>query len=149
MDKYLTSVVSVRQNFASLFERTPHSIKPLDGMRAFAVLMCVFFHKIAYWVKLDTQFFAACAQQTHNPLTKMLYHGDLGVDMLFTLSGFLIANSIFRECQKTNSSEIDYNAFVWKRFARLYLPLFVYLVFFDITKFLWPLTEYLLNFTMF
>lgn len=68
----------------------------LDGLRAIAVMSVVFYH-----LNLSG-FFAG---------------GFLGVDIFFTLSGFLITSLLLREVDARG--RIDLKAFYWRRFWRL------------------------------
>ena len=51
--------------------------------------------------------------------------GELGVDIFFVLSGFLISFILLRECQKYNGM-IDIALFYKSRFFRLWPALLVY-----------------------
>jgi peptidoglycan/LPS O-acetylase OafA/YrhL len=77
-------------------------ISALDGLRGFAVLAVLFAHTIAV------------------PIS-----GHIGVDIFFTLSGFLISSQLYDELDRTSS--IDLARFYWKRCVRL-LPAFFALV---------------------
>jgi peptidoglycan/LPS O-acetylase OafA/YrhL len=57
--------------------------------------------------------------QKINPLR----NGDLGVDIFFVLSGFLIADILIREIRK--HGHIDYFHFLRSRFLRIWPALFV------------------------
>ena len=60
-------------------------------------------------------------------MTSPIITGDLGVDLFFVLSGFLIAYIIFKEMDK-NDGEISIFDFYRSRFLRLW-PALAYLVF--------------------
>ena len=71
----------------------------LDGLRGFAVLAVLFYHTL-----------------------QVPSSGALGVDVFFTLSGFLISSQLFAEIDKTRTIKIG--IFYLKRCARL-IPAFV------------------------
>ncbi|MDG5466833.1 acyltransferase [Deltaproteobacteria bacterium IMCC39524] len=85
----------------------------LDGIRAVAVMWVVFYH----CPKLDI------------PIIKELQGmGDLGVDLFFVLSGFLITTLILREQPASLADRLK--GFYWRRALRIfpvyYLAIFVY-----------------------
>lgn len=79
-------------------------IPQLDHIRFFAALLVMLFHI------------------SHNDLTKSL-HFDVGVDLFFTLSGF-----IFFLIAEGNGKAISYGKFIYNRFLRIY-PLVIVLFF--------------------
>ena len=74
-------------------------IAPIDGLRGFAVLVVFVYHTLGI------------------PLS-----GDIGVDIFFTMSGFLISSQIFNELEKTNS--VNLINFYLNRITRL-IPAFL------------------------
>ncbi|MBS1793182.1 MAG: acyltransferase [Acidobacteria bacterium] len=76
-------------------------IPSLDGMRAVAVLLVVFFHAIHILPGLQPY----------------LNGGFLGVDVFFVLSGFLITSILLQEFDRTGS--ISFKNFYVRRFLRL------------------------------
>ena len=54
-----------------------------------------------------------------NPVVKFLGTGDLGVDIFFTISGFLIAFILLKECDKYEG-KIDWYNFMRGRFWRIW-----------------------------
>lgn len=54
-------------------------------------------------------------------------HGDLGVDLFFVLSGFLISFILMKECKKYNG-KIDYLHFIRSRYLRLAPMIYVMMV---------------------
>ncbi|KJH77457.1 acyltransferase family protein [Pseudomonas sp. ES3-33] len=71
-------------------------ITPIDGLRGFAVLVVFVYHTLGI------------------PLS-----GDIGVDIFFTMSGFLISSQIFNEIKRTNT--INIVKFYLNRIVRLIL----------------------------
>ena len=69
--------------------------KALDGLRGIAVAAVLVYHAELGW----------------------LNGGFLGVDLFFTLSGYLITSILLSERERTGS--IDYRNFIWRRFRRL------------------------------
>lgn len=67
---------------------------PLDGLRAVAIACVIAFH-----------------------FTPFAPGGDLGVDLFFVLSGFLITTLLIDEVRRRGS--VDLVAFYWRRFFRL------------------------------
>ena len=76
--------------------------RDLDGIRAIAVLLVLFFH-------VDFSFFKA---------------GFIGVDIFFTISGFLISGIVLREAQ---SSGFSFKKFYIRRATRL-LPAYLFML---------------------
>jgi peptidoglycan/LPS O-acetylase OafA/YrhL len=79
-------------------------IPQLDHIRFFAALLVIFFHV------------------AHNSLTQKL-HFEVGVDLFFTLSGF-----IFFLIAENSNKDILYGKFIYNRFLRIY-PLVIVLFF--------------------
>jgi peptidoglycan/LPS O-acetylase OafA/YrhL len=80
-------------------------IPGLDGVRAIAVTCVILFHAGIY---------------------NLLPGGYLGVDVFFTLSGFLITSLILNEIESTGS--FDLMGFIKRRFKRLY-PALLFVIF--------------------
>lgn len=57
-----------------------------------------------------------------------MQHGDLGVDMFFVLSGFLISFILYKECDKYQG-QIDYFNFIRSRFLRLWPMILLYTIY--------------------
>ncbi|MDP2259354.1 MAG: acyltransferase [Caulobacter sp.] len=79
------------------------NIRPLTALRFFAAMWVVLFH---YWPKLDVGFTPTLVEK-----------GYLGVELFFTLSGFILCHvylSAFGE------GRFRYGDFLWNRLARVY-----------------------------
>lgn len=79
------------------------NIRPLTSLRFFAALWVVLYH---YWPKLDVGF-----------TPQLVEKGYLGVELFFTLSGFILCHvylSAFGE------GRFRYGDFLWNRLARVY-----------------------------
>ena len=91
-------------------------IAPLDGFRAIAVLLVVAFH---YFSDLAMQPDMAWLYPFGNTFaaTPFLKFGNLGVDLFFMVSGFVIAMTL-----ATSRNPVE---FAFKRFARLFPAMFL------------------------
>ncbi|OQP66933.1 hypothetical protein A3860_00810 [Niastella vici] len=88
----------------------------INSLRAFAVLIVIFFHGI-------TEVF--CREHGYYYPFK---NGFLGVDLFFVLSGFLITNVLIREYLLTG--KVSIKNFYIRRILRLYPPIIVAIVIF-------------------
>ncbi|MEZ5425865.1 MAG: acyltransferase [Pyrinomonadaceae bacterium] len=106
-------------------EKVEFSYVPsLDGLRAVAVLMVVFFHAILVFPAFQTGFSG----------------GFLGVDVFFVLSGFLITSILLKEFDKTQN--INLPNFYLRRFLRLMPAYWFHLaVLFFLGRFLFSSSE--------
>ena len=95
-------------------------IKPLDGVRGFAVLMVMFFHYNL--VSYDTIF---------NGLSSIMKFGQTGVTLFFVLSGFLITRILIKAKQAGNY----FKNFYIRRTLRIFPLYYFYLL---ITYFIFP-----------
>ncbi|MGD0348599.1 MAG: acyltransferase [Terracidiphilus sp.] len=86
-----------------------HHLESLDGIRGIAILMVFFFH---YYPR-----------NTHNPVALLSGLGWLGVDLFFTLSGFLITGILY----DTASQAHFFRNFYVRRALRL-LPVYFIVV---------------------
>jgi peptidoglycan/LPS O-acetylase OafA/YrhL len=91
----------------------------LDGLRAVSILAVVWHH-------------------THEgfPGWPITYHGFLGVDLFFVISGFLIVTLLLRERRKTGTTSLK--NFYIRRFLRIFPPYYATLVFVGAVAFLKP-----------
>ncbi|QEY73560.1 acyltransferase family protein [Pseudomonas denitrificans (nom. rej.)] len=80
------------------------NLPALDGLRAIAVILVMFFHSRAPFLK----------------------QGLIGVDVFFVISGFLITCLLRKELQQR--ADIKLRSFYWRRFLRLTPPLILLLV---------------------
>lgn len=98
----------------------------LDGLRAISILIVIFFH--AFLFSKDMVLPADGLQQLSESLPVWLgwiRRGDLGVDVFFVLSAFLIGSQLFYEKEKTE--QINFRYFYLKRLFRIY-PLYLTLL---------------------
>jgi peptidoglycan/LPS O-acetylase OafA/YrhL len=79
------------------------NIRPLTALRFFAALWVVLYH---YWPKLDVAFTPA-----------LVTKGYLGVELFFTLSGFILCHVYLTAF---GEGRFRYGDFLWNRLARVY-----------------------------
>lgn len=106
--------------FFRLFQRPTHNYKPIDGIRAIAVLWVIIFHS---WLFQYNDFIEVSDAIFDNPFLIWISKGDLGVDLFFVISGFLIGTILFKEFKKTNS--LNFKNFYTRRILRL-MPVYVF-----------------------
>jgi peptidoglycan/LPS O-acetylase OafA/YrhL len=106
---------AVGPNLRGLLAAPPGRLAPLDGLRAIAVLWVVAFHGVLF---LGPHVPAAeLPGLVAHPLAHLALQGDLGVDLFFVLSGFLIARMLLAERER--SGAIALPRFWWRRVLRL------------------------------
>lgn len=101
-------------SFSNLFNRPDQNYKVIDGIRAIAILWVIIFH--AWLFQLNT-FPDTITGVFNYPFFIWITRGDLGVDLFFVISGFLIGTILFKEFKK--NSKIDFKKFYLRRFFRL------------------------------
>ena len=96
----------------------------LDGLRAIAILLVLAFHS---WFFLQFAMETKAAFLAYSDslpwLMGFIRRGDIGVDIFFVLSGYLLSWQLFRERQKTG--RINFKKFYLHRVFRIY-PLYVF-----------------------
>lgn len=108
---------------SKLFDRPERNYKVIDGIRAIAILWVIIFH---IWLFHIASFPETCAAITQFPFMVWITKGDLGVDLFFVISGFLIGTILFREYKKTVTLRIK--RFYARRFLRLMPAYFVCMI---------------------
>ena len=88
-----------------------HRLKVLDGLRAIAILLVIGYHYFVRWTPPvgQSNLYPYGGAGAHFWLFK---YGDLGVQIFFVISGFVISMTLFK-CRTIGH-------FFWKRFARLF-----------------------------
>jgi peptidoglycan/LPS O-acetylase OafA/YrhL len=113
---------TLKDNYKALFQRKPSALAPLDGMRFMAVMWVFCLHN-----SMNTFFFFKCLfPEKAMWFWLLLCNGDMGVDIFFVLSGFLIAFVLNREYVKYG--DIDWLHFMKMRVLRIYPAMAVYIV---------------------
>ena len=97
------------------FERPAHNFKAIDGIRAIAVLWVIIFH---IWIFQHNSYPELLGKVAQNPFLVWITKGDLGVDLFFVISGFLIGTILFKEYKKTQT--LNFKSFYLRRFLRLF-----------------------------
>lgn len=97
-----------------LFHRPSYHEPAIDGIRAFAILWVLILHILFF--HFGTFPLQVGALLKHR-LTAWIGRGDLGVDMFFVISGFLIGTILMKEYRK--SKTIRMRRFYFRRFLRL------------------------------
>lgn len=92
-------------------------VPTLDGWRAVAILLVLGAHSEPLTAPLESTFLA--------PLLRVFRRGTLGVDIFFTLSGFLIGSLLLRE--KLRTGRIAVGTYLLRRAFRIFPALWVYL----------------------
>ena len=116
-------------NFKSMFMRKPSALAPLDGMRFMAVLWVLLIHTNMFTYKFYQCLSfnpEAAADDNLHWLWGIFDNGDLGVDIFFVLSGFLITFILSKEYNKYG--DIDWSHFMKMRFLRLYPAYVAFLI---------------------
>lgn len=88
-----------------------HRLKVLDGLRAVAIILVIGYHYFVRW----TPPLASDNFYPYGGFAAQLWlfkYGDLGVELFFIISGFVISMTLFR-CRTIGQ-------FFWKRFSRLF-----------------------------
>ncbi|MDA8762090.1 acyltransferase [Flavobacteriaceae bacterium] len=95
--------------------RPKNNFKAIDGIRAIAVLWVIIFH---IWIFQHNTFPNILGEVAQNPLLVWITKGDLGVDLFFVISGFLIGSILFKEYKRTKT--LNFKSFYLRRFLRLF-----------------------------
>lgn len=123
MAKYLKT--TLKETFIRSSSNANH-YDALDGIRAISILLVLAFHN--YY--LGTALFGDITQgllhfSTNSIFSRITAQGDIGVDLFFVLSGFLITTQLLQENARKNS--INRPWFFAKRLLRIY-PLYAVLI---------------------
>jgi peptidoglycan/LPS O-acetylase OafA/YrhL len=104
-----------------LFSRSSANYAFIDGIRAIAVLWVIFFHAWD-WQPANYAIQSKPAIFNHSILY-WVTKGDLGVDLFFVISGFLIGSILFKEIKNTGT--IHLKKFYTRRMLRL-MPVYIF-----------------------
>ena len=111
---------SPKNNFSALHTPPPNQFRPVDGLRGLSILLVLIIHSFWFLSIFDdkaTEFFYA------SPVwLNWVYNGELGVDIFFVISGFLISSILMAEYRDTGG--IRFSRFYKRRFMRL-MPAYI------------------------
>ena len=125
-----------------LLNRSNSNFAVVDGIRAIAVLWVIFFHA---WLFQQLTIPGFIDNIYNYPLFYWVTKGDLGVDLFFVISGFLIGGIIFKEIK--SSEKFNFKRFYVRRFLRL-SPVYIFAIFLNLltrcmsVRFLWGCLGY-------
>jgi peptidoglycan/LPS O-acetylase OafA/YrhL len=109
-----------------LLNRSNSNFAVIDGIRAIAVLWVIFFHA---WLFQQLTIPGFIDNIYKYPLFYWVTKGDLGVDLFFVISGFLIGGIIFKEIK--SSDTFNFKRFYVRRFLRL-SPVYIFAIFLNL-----------------
>jgi peptidoglycan/LPS O-acetylase OafA/YrhL len=120
----------LKERFFSLNKRRPSALHALDGLRAIAILWVYSYHSIGGFCggKLRDLLVESHKNKPLPILFTPFQNGDLGVDIFFVLSGFLISFILLKETDKYEG-KIDIPNFYRSRCIRLWFAMAPYLLF--------------------
>ena len=106
---------ALRNNFNLLLSPLPGQMRPVDGLRAISILLVLAIHCV--WILAVFDEGAARFFYQAPFWLNWVFNGELGVDVFFVISGFLISSILMSEYQ--SSSSIRFGHFYKRRFMRL------------------------------
>jgi peptidoglycan/LPS O-acetylase OafA/YrhL len=109
----------LRRNWKALTERPAFHDPVIDGVRALAILWVMSYHLVLFHVG---SFTAEAIALAGGRWTQWTSRGDMGVDLFFVISGYLIGTILLTEYR--SSGEIRIPRFYVRRFMRL-TPVYV------------------------
>ena len=108
------------------YDQDKGHLAPLNGVRALSIIFVIAFHGFFFsqYAFSEKELFV---QFSENLPWWLLWirRGDMGVDIFFVLSAFLIGSQLFSEYNR--SSGINFRWFYIKRFLRIY-PLYIFAI---------------------
>lgn len=100
-------------------------IREIDGLRFIAIMLVVLFHLIGYLNA--TVGVAADSVTNQNLLTRLLFHGHYGVQLFFSISGFILALP-FAINRLQGGAPVNLAAYYKRRITRLEPPFILSLI---------------------
>src|SRR6185503_3009293 len=113
--------------FAKLTQRRESNVPIIDGIRALAILWVVFFHA---WIIQVLDMPDYIMGIFNYPFLNWVDRGDLGVDLFFVISGFLIGAIIFKDIKSTGT--FIFRQFYFRRYLRL-TPVYLFAMVLNVT----------------
>jgi peptidoglycan/LPS O-acetylase OafA/YrhL len=104
----------LRRNWQALLVRPPFHDPVVDGVRALAILWVMSYHLVLFHLGSFTTEALAIAT---GPWTQWTSRGDMGVDLFFVISGYLIGSILLTEYRDTHGIKV--RRFYMRRFLRL------------------------------
>lgn len=107
-------------------EENVDHLAPLNGVRALSIIFVISFHAFFFsqYAFTEKELFVQFSEGLPWWLS-WIRRGDMGVDIFFVLSAFLIGSQLFAEYNRT--SGVNYRWFYIKRFLRIY-PLYIFAI---------------------
>jgi peptidoglycan/LPS O-acetylase OafA/YrhL len=121
----LRAAFSLRSNLGSLVRVPEGRLRPVDGLRAIAILWVVAFHTGVYSIGVLPP--REYVRLLVSPAMLPAWRGAFGVDVFFVLSGFLIGGMLLDERARTG--KVRFGLFYVRRAMRLFPALLVALAF--------------------
>jgi peptidoglycan/LPS O-acetylase OafA/YrhL len=106
--------MNIKRSISTLFDRPDFHEPVVDGIRAIAILWVFVLHVVFFHFGAFPDFVLGIF---NSRATQWIGQGDLGVDLFFVISGFLIGTILLKELQRTG--RIDFRRFYGRRFLRL------------------------------
>lgn len=115
---------NIKDSFREIFNRPAKNNPVLDGVRAISIIYVIIFHTFFFmqYSFAERPQFLTFIESLPKALL-WVWHGDLGVDIFFLLSGFLIGQHLLNEIDRKGT--IDLKHFYKKRAQRI-LPLYIF-----------------------
>src|SRR3954453_23601123 len=103
----------LRRNWRALTQRPAGHDPVVDGVRALAILWVISYHLVLFHLGSFTTEAVTVATGTWTQWTS---RGDMGVDLFFVISGYLIGSILFSEYR--SSGTLHVSRFYLRRFLR-------------------------------
>jgi peptidoglycan/LPS O-acetylase OafA/YrhL len=125
----------VEQLHSATFSSAQTRVPSLDGLRAISAGMVVVSHLLSHSPHLAQISGDAARRWVAGPQARMIgemvkslfYVGNLGVQIFFVISGFIISTLLIRE--KSNTGSVNLRRFYFRRFFRIFPPYYFFLLF--------------------
>ncbi len=135
------------ENLAGLVVPERGRLRPIDGLRALAIVWVIAFHSA--WHSVSSLPLPMYAELVGAPRMLIVWRGDFGVDLFFVVSGFLIAGMLVDE--RVRNGRVRLGMFYLRRLLRLWPALVVtvivdQLAFHDFPRSVWAVLFYATNF---